>query len=53
MKRSLEAFSSLEEIAGAEVGEIAEKAKVPLEVAEKVRERAKQVEGKDPINTTS
>ena len=37
------AFSSLEELASAEAAEIAEKAKVPVAVAEQVRERAREV----------
>ncbi|MFC1484170.1 excinuclease ABC subunit UvrC [Candidatus Neomarinimicrobiota bacterium] len=43
LKAIWQAFSSLEEIAGAKAGEIAEKAKVPLEVAERVRERAQKI----------
>ena len=43
LKAIWQAFSSLEEIAGATAEEIAEKAKVPSEVAEKVRERAREV----------
>ncbi|UCH09987.1 MAG: excinuclease ABC subunit C, partial [Fidelibacterota bacterium] len=46
LKAIWQAYSSLEEIAAAEAGEIAEKAKVPLEVAEKVRERARIVQGR-------
>ena len=45
LKAIWQTFNSLEEIAAAKAGEIAEKAKVPLEVAEKVWERAREVGG--------
>jgi len=40
-----QAFGSLEEVATAESVEIAERAKLPLNVADKVRERAREVGG--------
>lgn len=43
LKAIWKAFSSLEELAGTEAGEIAEKARVPMAVAEAVRERAREV----------
>ena len=45
LKAIWQAFGSLEEIAAAESVEIAERAKVPLAVAEKVRDRARSVGG--------
>jgi len=47
LKAIWQAFGSLEEIAVAKAEEIAERAKVPLEVAEKVWERAREVGGKN------
>ncbi|MFB0516901.1 MAG: excinuclease ABC subunit UvrC [Candidatus Neomarinimicrobiota bacterium] len=45
LKAIWQAFGSLEEIANAEAKEIAQQAKVPLAVAEDVRERAREVGG--------
>jgi excinuclease UvrABC nuclease subunit len=47
LKTIWQAFSSLEELPAAESEEIAEKAKIPLEVAEKIRERARGVSRKN------
>lgn len=47
LKAIWQVFSSLEGIAAGKVEEITEKSKVPLAVAEKVRERAREEGGKD------
>ncbi|MFB0516898.1 MAG: helix-hairpin-helix domain-containing protein [Candidatus Neomarinimicrobiota bacterium] len=46
LKAIWQVFGSLEEIANAEAEEIAQQAKVPLAMAEEVRERAREVGGK-------
>ncbi|UCD37996.1 MAG: excinuclease ABC subunit C [Fidelibacterota bacterium] len=46
LKAIWQVFDSLEEIAAAKPEEIAEKAKLPLEVAERVRGRARKVQGR-------
>ncbi len=43
LKAIWQAFGSLEELAGAEATDIADRAKLPMEVAERVRERAREV----------
>ena len=45
LKAIWQAFGSLEELAGEEAKEIADKAKLPLGVAERVRKRAQEVGG--------
>ena len=46
LKAIWKAFSSLEEMANTEATEISERAKLPVAVAEAVRERAKTVQRK-------